>query len=310
MTTLEQAAEIVIKECLAVKKGEKVLIITDDNLKKIGEDLYKAALTITEAEILIIPVGKRNGEEPPAEVAKKMREYDVIIIPTTVSLTHTKAVREATNARVATMPSVNEEMMLRAIDVDYDSMAKRTNQLKDILNKGKKVKVVSDVGTELTFSIDEREAEGSAGILKTKGLFGNLPSGEAFIAPVEGTADGKIIIDGSVLNKKVDKIINVIVEDGFAVRIDDKELNNVLKSINDKNAFNIAEFGIGTNDKARVSGNVLEDEKVMGTCHFAFGNNKSFGGNTDVPVHIDGILRNPTVWVDDKKIIENGLFLF
>ncbi|MBR9691308.1 aminopeptidase [Candidatus Woesearchaeota archaeon] len=315
MATLEKAAEIAVKESLGVKKGEKVLIITDENLIDIGRVLYEESKKITDTDIIELPLGKIPGEEPQEEVAKKILEYDVIIIPKNMSYTHTNAVKAACKkgARVATLPGVTKEIMERAINVDYEEMAKRSNKLKDVLDKGKKVRVVTSAGTDITMSIDGREAKASAGMLREKGLLGNLPAGETYIAPVEGTADGKYVIDCSVLKKKVTSPITVAVEDGFAVKIDGDEradeLRNVLDGIKDKNAFNIAELGIGTNDKAIVTGNVLEDEKVMGTAHIALGKNFSFGGKVDVPVHIDGVFLKPTIYVDGVKIIEDGKFL-
>lgn len=309
MTSLEQAAGIIVNECLCIKEGEKVFIITDKNLKNIGDVLLDSAKKIAETKIIEIPVGKVHGEEPGAAVAEEMKRYDVVIIPTTRSLTHTKARMDASKAgaRIASMPGITEEMMKRAINVDYAKMAKITNKLKDVLDKGKKAMVVTDAGTDITFSIDGRKAYGSAGFLREKCICGNLPAGETYIAPVEGTADGKFVIDGSVLNKRVKSPITVVVEDGYAVEINGKTeadgLRRTLEGINNKDAFNIAEFGIGTNEKAVISGNVLEDEKVLGTCHIAFGNNKGFGGRIDVPIHIDGVLLKPTIYIDDKMIM-------
>ena len=309
MISLKQSAQVILKQYLNVKKGEKVLVISDKNLKKIGKVIAEQSSKITFTKLLVIPVGKQNGEEPSKEVAAEMKKYNVIIAPTTKSLSHTKARAEANkNARIVTMPSVNEDMMKRAIDVDCFKMSKLSNKLKSILDKGKEVRVTTKNGTDIRLSIDKRKAVASGGLLRMKDDFGNLPTGETFIAPLEGTADGRIVVDGSVLDKKVKKF-EVIVEKGYAVRIGNNELNKVLKSLKDKDAFNIAELGIGTNEKAKITGNTLEDEKVKGTCHFAFGNNAGFGGKINVQVHIDAIIRNPTIHVDKKMIIENGKFL-
>ncbi|MBW2995893.1 aminopeptidase [Candidatus Woesearchaeota archaeon] len=315
MATIEQAADIAIQKCLEVKEGEKVLVITDENLKSIGVVLLAAAKKITEAKLIEIPIGVVSGAEPPKWVKEEADKADVLLIPTTKSLTHTSLVKDACerNARVATLPGITKETMERCIDVDYDEMAKRSNKLKEILDKGKEVRVVTAAGTDIRMSIDGREAEASYGRLRVKGRFGNLPSGETFISPIEETADGIYVVDGSILKKMVDEPIRIIVENGFAVRIDGgevaEELREVLDKVKDKNAFNFAELGIGTNDKAEVIGNVLEDEKVMGTCHIALGKNSSFGGKVDVPIHLDGILFKPTIYVDGVKIIEDGKIL-
>jgi leucyl aminopeptidase (aminopeptidase T) len=230
-------------------------------------------------------------------------------------LTHTNAVKEAAKkgVRIATLPAVTKEILERTIDIDYNKVEERLVKIKSFLEKGKNVRITTEAGTNLTFSIENRKIGTCAGIITRKGKVDNIPAGEVFVAPVEGTANGKLIIDGSVLNIKIKNNIEVIVKEGYAITINGKEeaaeLKKTLSSINDKNAFNIAEFGIGINDKAIVTGNVLEDEKVLGTIHIAFGKNSSFGGKIDVPVHIDGIVLKPTVYVDNKLMIEKGKLL-
>lgn len=311
MINIEQACENIVNESMCIKKGESVLIITDKNKSNLSKHLYSVCKKITDTHLVDIPIGKINGEEPPAFVADEMKKYDAIIIMTTRSLTHTRSVREAcrSGARIASMPGITEDMMKRTLNIDYKKLAKRTNKIREILDKGKEIKITSETGTDLRFSIDKRISEGLSGLIK-KGECGNLPSGEAFIAPVEGTAEGKYIINGSILNFKIKEPITVIVKKGYAVEIFGKKEADILKKtldkIKDKRSFNIAEFGIGTNDKADITGNILEDEKVLGTCHIAFGNNKNFGGNTDVPIHLDGIILKPTIYVDRMIIMKKG----
>ncbi|MBW2965577.1 aminopeptidase [Candidatus Woesearchaeota archaeon] len=310
MARLTKAIKTILNNCMQIKKGESVLIITDNNKIDLAESLLKEAHKITKANLINIPIGERHGEEPSKNIAEEMKRYDAILILTTYSLTHTKASRDAAKkgARIASMPGVTEEMMKRAIDVDYKEIERQTKRLKEILDKGNDVRVTTKKGTDLSFSIKGRKAEYWEGI--KKGMIKNLPTGESFLAPVEGTANGRFVIDGSVLSFKIENPITVEVKNGFATNIKGGNeadlLRKVLENVKDKNAFNIAEFGIGTNPKAKITGNVLEDEKVKGTCHLAFGNNVGFGGKTDVPIHIDGIILKPTIFVDGKIIIKDG----
>jgi leucyl aminopeptidase (aminopeptidase T) len=309
MARLIKAARTILNECMDVKAGERVLIITDKNRIEFVHTLLKEAQKITTAKMINIPVGARNGEEPPRYVAREMKKYNVVLMLTAFSLTHTKATRDAAKAgaRIASMPGITKGMMKRAIVVDYENMDARTKKIKQILDKGKDVRVTTRKGTDLRFSIKEREAEALGGLLNKKGIFGNLPSGEVFIAPREGTADGVYIVDGSILNRNVRKLVKITVKKGYAVKIEGAEdLKEVLEKVKDLKAYNIAEFGIGTNPKAKVTGRVLEDEKAKGTCHIALGNNIGFGGKTDVPIHVDGIILKPTIFVDGKKIIKDG----
>jgi leucyl aminopeptidase (aminopeptidase T) len=239
----------------------------------------------------------------------------VICILTNKSLSHTTARKEASKAgaRIASMPTF-EESMLPALDIDYDEMNILTNRLADLIDAGSTIRLVKDDGTDLSFSIKGRKGHGrSAGIIHKPGNYSNLPDGECFVAPVEGSANGMFIVDGSVAREgMVDKPMKVTVKDGFATALEGGTVaESLLKTLKSKgkNAFNIAEFGIGTNPKAKITGNLLEDEKVLGTIHIAFGNNTGFGGNTEVQLHIDCLVTKPTFFIDDKKIMDQGKFI-
>ncbi|MBW2981407.1 aminopeptidase [Candidatus Woesearchaeota archaeon] len=315
MSDLKTAARVILKDCLKIKKREKVLIITNPHKLDFVHVLLKEAQKITEAKLITIPVARRSGEEPPKYVARKMKLYDIILILTAYSLTHTKASRDAAKAgaRIASMPGITEDMMKRAIDINYKLLENQTKKLKKLMEKGKEVRVISNAGTDIRFSIKGRLAETCSGIIRRR-MIKNLPAGEVFIAPVEGTADGVYKIDGSILRRKIKTKITVIVKEGYAVKIrggrEAKALRETLKDVKDLKAYNIAELGIGINPKAKITGNTLEDEKVKGTCHLAFGNNVGFGGKVNVPVHIDGIIKKPSIFIDGKIIIKDGKFIF
>ena len=131
---------------------------------------------------------------------------------------------------------------------------------------------------------------------------------------MEGTANGVFVVDGSMaglgLIKKTK--LKIKVEKGYATKITGgvlaKKLIKQLDSVG-KQARNIAEFGIGTNDSAKLSGILLEDEKVLGTVHIALGNNITMGGSVNVPLHLDGVIKKPTVYLDNKIIMKNGTLL-
>ena len=312
MDPLLKAAQTAISNCLAVKKGESVLVITDEPLRKIGYAFWEAAKEAgAEAILLEILPRSSHGEEPPEPIAKLMKGFDVLIIPTSKSMSHTKARREAceAGARCVTLPGILEDTMIRTLNADYNEIAQRSIKVANIVTRGKIAKVTTPAGTDIILKIEGRECHADTGLVHKPGDFSNLPAGEAYIAPVEGTANGVIMVDGAMVGK-VKKPIKIVVKDGFATEIVGdqaaKELEKMIEPFGQPGR-NVAELGIGTNDKARIVGSVLEDEKVLGTVHMALGDNKSMGGNVSVPSHLDGILLKPTLWIDDKIIMKDGV---
>jgi leucyl aminopeptidase (aminopeptidase T) len=311
MDKLFKAAQVAMSNCMALKKGESVLVITDEPERKVGYALWGAARELTsEAMLLEILPRSSNGEEPPEMVAKFMKDFDVLMIPTSKSMSHTKARRDACEAgvRCATLPGILEDTMERTLNADYNEIAKRSLKLAEIVNGSRTAKVTTPAGTDITMSIEGRECHADTGLVHQPGDFSNLPAGEAYIAPLEGTANGVIVVDGSMVGK-VKKPIKIVVKDGFATQITGgssaEELVKILEPFGQPGR-NVAELGIGTNHKAKIVGSVLEDEKVLGTVHMALGDNQSMGGKVSVPSHLDGILLKPSLWIDEKKLMEDG----
>lgn len=314
LTKLDSASTIAIRDCMGAKKNEKILVITDELKREIGLSLYQNAIRLGYSALLVeMKSGKINGEEPSPEVTELMQKFDVVFCPTAKSLTHTDARRNASKkgVRIATFPGITKDVMIRGMNADYKSISKRTIKLKNILEKGKEIRVTAPAGTDITFSIKGRTSYASKGLFHAKGESGNLPTGETFLAPVEGTSNGVFVVDGSMAGLGLIKNANIRIEvaKGYATKITGgsaaKKLKNMLDKVG-KEARNIAEFGIGTNDSAKLSGVLLEDEKVMGTIHIALGNNLSMGGSVSVPIHLDGVVKKPTVWMDGKLLMKDG----
>lgn len=300
----------ILKNNLGIKETEKVLILSDEDKHELGKVLYETAKSITTQALYIeIPNSSRAGEEPPLIAAKSMELSDVVVCITKNSVTHTKAKENAVlaGARVATMPGITAEMFANgAITADYDEVEALTDIFVKKLNETKNVRIVKD-GQQFTFSVDKRDGIRSVGVYKNSGESGNLPSGEAYIAPVEGSANGVLIVDGSFVGVgKLKEPIKLIVENGCLKDIKGYCRKTILDILGPDLGRNVAEFGIGTNRAARLTGNILEDEKVAGTVHVAFGSNKTFGGETDAGVHLDGIILEPTFYLDDELIMKEG----
>ena len=309
--SLEKAANIILRNCMGLRSYESCLIVTDSKLKNIGKILYKNSLNITQkSKLTLTPIPEAHGTEPPKYISDEMLRYNVVLIPTTKSLSHTKSRENASKkgARIASMPGITIEMMKRALNISFNKIKIINEKLIKKLKNKNKIKVTATKGTNIEFYTKGRKWMGDDGIYTKKGAFGNLPAGEVFIAPLEGKINGIIVVDASVGSiGKVDENIKIIVKNGFIADVQGgKAADQFKKSLKNKLYKNVAELGIGTNYKAKITGNVLEDEKVAGTCHIAFGNNKHFGGLVDVPFHADVVIKKPTIYADEILIMKNG----
>ncbi len=208
--------------------------------------------------------------------------------------------------RYASMPLFDSSMLTGVMTADWAEVERRTLSLVELMKDGEEVVITGPNGTSIRFSIKGRAIEPDTGILTRKGLFGNLPAGEAFTAPVEGTANGRLVLEWAP-TRKLNSPITLEVKDGIAYKVEgeDEYARELRAKLKENPLFgNIAELGIGTNSKATRPDNILETEKILGTIHIAIGDNSSFGGKVSVPFHQDFIFFKPTMEVlgDGKKV--------
>jgi len=299
---IERTADIVI-ENMGVKQSEKVLVVMDNSAELVGRALYGAAKKITENSYLVeIPFTGLDGAEPAKEIADLMKKFDVILCPTKFSLTHTKARKAATSkgARIGTLPGITEEMFVRAVNVDYRDIKAKCRRLCELLRNTSRVKIQTRSGTDFRIDVKKAAVLEDNGDYRLAKEYGNFPAGEVFLAPKDSA--GVFVIDH--LKDLCGPKTKVSVRNNLVQEVFDKNLRELMWKY--KNARNIAEFGIGVNPKAILSGNTLEDEKVLGTCHIAFGSNFDFGGRVKSDVHWDAVLLKPTIYFDDRKIMDEG----
>ncbi len=303
----------VLKDCLGLSRGELLAVVADDDKRELAESVYEAGKRLgAESMLLVMQPRSKSGEEPPAPVAEAMAKADVAVCITTHSMTHTAARKQAAAAgtRVATMPGMTDDMFSNgAITADYAQVKELTEQVAALLSAGREVRVEKD-GLSLSFSIDSRDGVLSTGLYLNPGESGNLPSGEAYIAPMEGTASGQIKVDGSIAGiGALHSPLVLTVEQGRLTAAEGEGGDKLLQMLGAGDGRFLGEFGIGTNNKARITGVVLEDEKVYGTIHVAFGSNNTFGGIVAAGVHIDAVVMKPDVYIDDKLIMLAGELL-
>lgn len=310
MTDLDAPAETAVTQCLALEPGETFVVVTDEKREAIGEALYRAGHAVTEdATIVRYPPGDQHGEEPPAPVAAALKEADAFLAPTSKSLSHTRARSTAceAGARGATLPGITEAVFTTGLDADYTEIRAECDRMLDRVTGAEEVRVTSPQGTDISFGFEGREWLVDTGIIHDAGDFSNLPAGEVFISPA--TADGQFVVDGTIRPHDLleeGQQVTFTVEDGYVTDIDDPEVRAEFEAAAEevgRDAYNLAELGIGTNVAVTtLSGSVLLDEKAGGTVHIAVGDDASIGGETEAPIHSDGVLREPTVLVDGEAI--------
>ena len=307
---LEAGAETAIQQCLNLQADERCLIVTDDDRWPIGKALYEAASDVTdEASILRYQPGDRHGEEPPAPVAGAMAEADAFLAPTSKSISHTRARSDATDAGVrgATLPGITQSVFEQGLEADYERIEATCESVHAAVKDAGEIRITAPAGTDITIEPGDRDWRLDTGAVQDPGTFSNLPAGEVFVSPVSAT--GRYVVDGTMRPYgRLDEghTLAFEVEDGFITAIDDEEIratvDGAAEEVGDA-AYNLAELGIGTNlAVTELVGSVLLDEKAAGTVHLAIGDDAGIGGDTDAPIHLDGVIRDPTVTVDGAEI--------
>jgi leucyl aminopeptidase (aminopeptidase T) len=321
-------AKNIVHICMNISAGEKVLLVTDQAMAQMRERLMAEILTTNPAQVwtYVLSDAQRPLVEYPPLLHQAATEVDAAMVfysrlppeEAPGRLAFWRTCRE-NGTRVGYGAQIDDKILENELSADYQEIAAITQRLKERLQGKDKVHVTTHLGTDLTFSIAGRDIKADTGLIHQPCQFGNLPAGECFVAPLENSAEGMLVVDKSFPGLVVDQPVRMIFEKGRAVAVEGgAEAQELLRRIeygeqleNGENCRVIAELGIGTNPKARLTGNLMTDEKVMGTIHVAIGDNASpsYGGANEAPIHIDGVVGQPTLVVDGESLIEKGNYL-
>ncbi len=315
------AARSVVRTCMQIRPSEHVLVVTDPETSEVGRALYEATAEVTDRILLMMmPPSHKKGMEPPSPVAELMRQQDVVLLATKTSLTHTRARRNATreNARIASMPGITTEILsMGGMTADYGAMKKEISGLNPLLRKRTSVVVRTPGGTDLSFRTGARWVLEDSGICNRPGQITNLPAGKVFVLPKEGTANGKVVIDGSWEGRMLEEPLTLLIEDGIVIgtsggeeseeitRVMDGARSRVRTSLIER-VGTIAEFGFGMNPRSHISGNQLEDQVVRGSAYIAIGDNSALGGTASVGFQLRGVMSKPSVELEDVDLVVDG----
>ena len=310
MSDLDRAVETVIGRCLGVRAGEQVAVVVDADTRALGDRLRAAAAAAgAHAVLTVMDAREEHGQEPPAPVAAALAAADVFIAPTSKSLSHAKARKAATDggARGATLPGVTASMLGRLMACDLDALQRRSAELARLLTEADEAHITCPRGTDLRLDLSGRDGIADDGDLSGERAFGNLPCGEGFTSPLG--AEGRMVTGClASIGLPLGEFPVLTIEGGKLVSATEAEGERLLAALDAAGGQgrNVAELGIGTNERAELTGNILEDEKILGTVHVAFGASAGIGGTVSVPVHLDCLILEPTLEIGGNRVLERG----
>ncbi len=326
---------------MGVESGEKIVVVNDyptakewmnadskkltdfvkrSVLAKMVYEIAKEEFPECSVEFFAYPSVGKHGSEPGDEVEEKMKASDVAVALTSYSMSHTEARENATKAgvRIASMPTFLPEMFYPSgpMAADYRKIDEDCRKLAELMKKDREAVVTSPGGTDMKFLT--RDGRVDTGIFTKKSAWGNLPSGETYCAPIEGTGEGKIVVEidwfpnlrkNMTLTFKKGRVIKI----AGGGKVGD-EFRDLLAFDKNEEPYvsrrNLAELGVGTNPNATRPDNVLESEKIKGTVHLAIGDGSHLGGKVSSDLHQDFIIPHPTLILDGKPVIKAGKWLF
>jgi hypothetical protein len=265
--------------------------------------LYEKTLSPREIEV----VESLLREHPP--------EFEVLVSFSAFSITHTRFRRFLTSSekvRIATMPGVEPRMFFTVMQADWEKVRNRSLKVAELMSSALTAEILSPFGHTFRVSLEGRAGVADTGIISEPGMYGNLPGGEGFIAPVEGTAEGEIACgppskpEERLLRFEGGRIVEIVGPPSFRDRFHDAFARYPLAS-------SLCELGVGTNERAEDVENILEAEKILGTAHIAVGDNLGFGGTQSVPFHQDVVIFHPTLNLllpsGPVQVLNEGTFL-
>ncbi len=314
---LRAGADILVHTCAQVRAGESVVVVCDPELASIGHAVRDTAGAAGSVASLVVPPPRTiDNEEPSAAVAAALLVADVVFLPVTLAMAHTRAVREAIghDARVVSMTAFTDRMMREGgLFTDFAARRPVCRALAARLAEGGHLRVTTPAGTDLEMSLEGSPGNSHACILDGPG-FTAVPNIEANTAPTQGTARGTFVVDGSIPYYGVGVIrepVTFIMEDGFVTDIQGGEqagfLAELMAAQDDPWVYNVAQFAFGLNpDCTDFTGEMLNDEGVDGTVHVGIGTSANLGGTVSAKTHFDAIVRAPTVWTDGEVVVEGG----
>ncbi|MBW1962941.1 MAG: hypothetical protein JRJ04_15975 [Deltaproteobacteria bacterium] len=259
---------------------------------------------------------------PPKGPLEAMKAADIVIDMSTVGWLYTNVHNEVLKSGTRTLMVSQPPEVLRRLKPD-EAVKRRTLAAAEVLQRGKKLRLTSPAGTDLTFDKTGRKAMAQYGVSDIAGRWDHWPSGQVACAPIEGSAEGLLVIDvGDVIlriNRYVSKPIRCEFNNGKISKIEGAVeaflLREYMAAWEDDKAYIPAHVGWGTEHRAVWTelalpgrGGTMDAESYYGDILLGMGANYfiGLGGENVTQAHIDFCLRNCNFWVDDLQVIKEG----
>ena len=315
-----KGAQRIMDVCAKVKKDEKVLIVTDYQKTEIAETLAIAANERgAETVVTIMTSREIDGSEPPSHVAAAMKNADVIFTPLSRSITHSNAVKEAIESGVRGImlsAFVPEQLIQGGVYGDFEKIEPFCIKVAKLLETANTAHLITDNGTDIKMNLTNRLGNHHTGLAHNKGDFTTVPNIEASISPVEGSAEGVIVADASIPYYDIGVLESPVkykVKEGKIIEITGgrqaESISKIMAGVNNEAVYNIAQLAFGLNPECTMKGVMLDDEGVLGTAHIGIGTSTLLGGEIKAPGHYDAIMWAPTLYLDDEKVLDKGVWL-
>jgi 2,5-dihydroxypyridine 5,6-dioxygenase len=307
---------------LHAKKGETVLILADTNTEPPVWQAFASVANQMGVEPIVVIIKPRPSHyyNPPDAVMEAMKKVDIIHYTTSTGMIHSPCGKMMSGLKKKQFMSehMDANMLTKGgVEADINDVVMWGKKMAKAWTEGKKVRLVTDLGTDFTCDITGRPGciDPTMGTnpenIEVHGM--GFPCGESMIAPIEGTPEGTVVIDVAIQTGRVVAPVKWTIKKGKIVKIEGgveaKLFEEWLKTYGDENANEVCEIAIGTNRWGRVTGTMREDRKIWGYCHIGFGMNLDIGGKVACNIHGDGILSKPNLYIDDKLVVENGNIL-
>lgn len=306
--------------CAGVRAGERCLIVTDTGADQSIVEALETVLGALGAQVgtASSPPVDLPGDSPPDAVGRAMLGADVVFELTSVFAGASRARREACarGARYLTVPGLTWETLRPdgPFSVDFEALGEAARRIGERIDAAQEFRLTGPGGTDLRGSFAGRRGRPLWGVADRPGGYAAPPDVEVGASPLEGTAEGVVVVDGSVLFLGPDQLASPVelrVSGGKLVDACGPEawrLLDALERSGDRERMtNVAEVSIGLNPRSRPGGSALELKGIVGGAHVALGNNLAYGGTVDARAHIDCAILSATLALDGRPVTPEEL---